>query len=1121
MRFESIELLRYGHFSGQNLIFPRRGYDFHLIVGGNEAGKSTLRQAFRDLLFGIPMNSPMAFLHAGPELALNAVLSGGQGELAMGRRRKRDGGLVDAAGEKLAPEVLGSWLGGVTEAFHERMFGLDHRRLEQGSRAMLQAGDDVDSVLFQAAAGLATLNGVLSALREEAAGLWTPHHSRNRAWYAASDRYKEADKAVRVATVRPNTWMEAQRESRRLDEAFAQARDECAGLRARLRELERLRRLAPLLAQIRECEALLSGDDAGRHGASPLLEAEADILELEETRLRLAGHRSDIDQCESHIGLLREQLGAVLRQLGREAPEEESRPGPGEAPAWLPPRPLRHEISKLLNEGRELRARRQASFSVLQARQAEAEQIRAGIETLPRMVVGRALRRALDAATGAGDVVAGLDALRRKAAQETSDLARRLAALRQPGVPPANSALMAEGGFGAPALDTEPAPTDRTGLGADAGQQAVAWLMRMQPWPAEALMEQVQRRREWRAEADAAGKRVRDAELELRAAQLRAEQFRRSHQAVSRDEVIAARRERDALWESLSAGRAPPGEQAERYASLVLLADVLADRHLAAVDDAARLQALEHECERLEAALQGLSQAQAAAAAELDAYDEQWRAACMQRHLPLMPPAELQGWLPGREAALQAYERLRNTRAELDALNERHDALLRDLQAALNAEDAAWTADAAACPEQSGVDLPLACEAARALLLRADGAAARREALAEQLLRLEPLLPALEQECHRDEAALDDWTRRRQAALQRAGLPQEADDAYVEAAIGLLSDADELLGRLRQRQSERERLEAELRHFTQAIGALAGRLGIVDSQPAMAEEQLRRWLTQLAPLRTAERDREQARRQLAGFNTRLLEEAEGRGRKQVEAELAAVDFSSLGAEAEALGLRLDEAEHQRDRLAVEREQARSALAAISGGDDAAQAEARRQEALADMAEVAERYVRVYAQTRLLEHITERYRERSQGPLLARAGQLFAGLTLGAHEGLVVDGEAAALWARRADGRLVPLEGLSDGTRDQLYLALRLAALELYLDSAQAMPFIADDLFVNYDDGRALAGLRQLAEVSRHTQVIFLTHHEHMAELARANLADQTHIIELHGGGPAGYTGRPT
>jgi len=39
--------------------------------------------------------------------------------------------------------------------------------------------------------------------------------------------------------------------------------------------------------------------------------------------------------------------------------------------------------------------------------------------------------------------------------------------------------------------------------------------------------------------------------------------------------------------------------------------------------------------------------------------------------------------------------------------------------------------------------------------------------------------------------------------------------------------------------------------------------------------------------------------------------------------------------------------------------------------------------------------------------------------------------------------------------------MSDGTVDQLYLALRIAAIEDYIDHAQPMPFIADDLFINF------------------------------------------------------------
>lgn len=1073
MRFESIELLRYGHFSGEQLAFPQREHDFHLIVGGNEAGKSTLRQAFRDLLFGIPMNTPMAFLHAGPELALNAVLAGEPGRLAMGRRRKRDGGLVDEAGEKLPLDALNPWLGGVSDVFYERMFGLDHRRLEQGSRAMLQAGDDVDATLFQAAAGLATLNGVLAGLREEAASLWTPHHSRHRAWYAASDRYKEADKAVKTATVRPTAWADAERECRQMDDAFEMTRAECTQLRFMLRDIERRRRLGPLLVQIRECETVLGQLATIQDEESRLLELEAELLALDETRRRVAAHPAAIAQCESHAGLLREQLSNLLRQLGRQVSTEASASSLDELAAGLPPQPLRHEIIQLLQEGRELRAQRQTSMQAQQARLAEVEEFRARVRDLPEIAVGRALTQALEDATAAGDIGTALDGLKRKAQQEALELDRRLAALRQP----------------------------------EFDDITVAALQAMSPWPAEALVEHVQQRRDLRAEADAADKRVREAGLELSAAQLKVEQFRRSHQAVSRDEVLAARRERDALWENLVAGQESLDAQAESFGSLLKLADLLADRHLEAVDDAARLQTLEHDCERLQVAVQGLQQVHDDAAARLAAFDEQWRADCAQRRLPAMSPAALQGWLPGREAALQADERLQATRSELARLNERHDTLLQRLLEAMRAEAMEQAGENAEALVKVA-SLAEACEKARAWLAQAEKATTRRQALTEQLQRLEPLLPALKEACDRDEAAYENWSARRQAALLRAGLPEDADDAYVESAISLCADADDLWVRLRERQAEQQRLQAELQYFSQDSATLANRLGVTDFQADTASEHVTRWVARLAPLRAAERDREQAKKQLTSLLARLAEEAEGRDRKQVEEELAEVDFSSLAVEAQALSQRLEQAEHRRDELALQREKARAALDAISGGDDAAQAEARKQEALADMAEVAERYVRVYAQHRLLEHITERYRERSQGPLLVRAGQLFAELTLGAYDGLVIDEDGATLWARRVGGRLAPLDGLSDGTRDQLYLALRLAALELYMNSATALPFIADDLFVNYDDGRALAGLRQLAEVSRRTQVIFLTHHAHMVELAQQHLAEQVHVIEL-------------
>jgi uncharacterized protein YhaN len=77
--------------------------------------------------------------------------------------------------------------------------------------------------------------------------------------------------------------------------------------------------------------------------------------------------------------------------------------------------------------------------------------------------------------------------------------------------------------------------------------------------------------------------------------------------------------------------------------------------------------------------------------------------------------------------------------------------------------------------------------------------------------------------------------------------------------------------------------------------------------------------------------------------------------------------------------------------------------------------------------------------------------------------------------------------------------MSDGTADALYLSLRLASLEVHLDSHNPIPLIVDDCLVQFDDDRASAALKILSEMSTLTQVILFTHHQHLLDLAAENL----------------------
>jgi len=68
--------------------------------------------------------------------------------------------------------------------------------------------------------------------------------------------------------------------------------------------------------------------------------------------------------------------------------------------------------------------------------------------------------------------------------------------------------------------------------------------------------------------------------------------------------------------------------------------------------------------------------------------------------------------------------------------------------------------------------------------------------------------------------------------------------------------------------------------------------------------------------------------------------------------------------------------------------------------------------------------------------------------------------------------------------------LSGGTREQLYLAIRLAYARHYCQENEPLPLVMDDVLVNFDDERSDAALEMLIELAQDIQVIFLTcHHD--------------------------------
>jgi uncharacterized protein YhaN len=142
---------------------------------------------------------------------------------------------------------------------------------------------------------------------------------------------------------------------------------------------------------------------------------------------------------------------------------------------------------------------------------------------------------------------------------------------------------------------------------------------------------------------------------------------------------------------------------------------------------------------------------------------------------------------------------------------------------------------------------------------------------------------------------------------------------------------------------------------------------------------------------------------------------------------------------------------------------------------------------------------------------ERYRSRHQDPLVELAGQYFQNLTCGSFSGLAVDFDDAnrrvLRGVRNCSGEHVDVAGMSDGARDQLFFALRLAYIDDHCARLGVCSVILDDVLMAFDDQRAAAALRALFELSKRTQVLLFTHHAHHIELARKTLGAEAFTIQ--------------
>ncbi|MSQ73022.1 MAG: hypothetical protein EXR27_17290 [Betaproteobacteria bacterium] len=1184
MRIARLELLRYGLFSDHSIQLPRAALDFHVLVGPNEAGKSTVRSAILDLLFGMETRSPYNFRHAHSEMRLAALLEHEGGSLDFHRIKARTRTLLAPDGAVLADSALEPFLGATDRQFFDQMFGLDHEKLVAGGNEILSASNDIGQILFQSASGIGSLGAVRDALEAEADGLWARRKSADRTYYQASDELARADAALKQATVRTKDWVAARDALLRVEAQLAQSQANYRSLEENRIRLERIRRVAGGLHTLRDKQQALAAlgevvvlpPDAGRQladaelelakaaqeralfaeqsavaatrlsGMQPderLLGAAADVQALADSRQQVRNHESDIAKRQLEIDGHWRAVEALVRQLGWPAEDK------AQLESRLPGVPLRTAIAGLLKRHGVLEQALSVAEQAVRDKDIELAAIDAQINALPSAGVSDSLPSNMPATL--------------RSNMSASLRSNMPATLRSNMSAPLRSALDAARGLG----DTVALEKRLKAALAKAERELKLAEAGLGKWP---LAQEVLRRIDMASAAEVDALQTRLAALdgaavagagrlaELRASiggmELEIAQYRAAHAPVTLDDLMEARASRDTLWQAMRSGEVLLAQAASDYEIKVRSADGVSDRRHDKAQAVSELQAKLDSLQRFrqQAAEQALRSAENDTARA--ALNSAWAARAAAMGVSGMPLLATGAWREAREKVLRAAEAVADARLALDELARNAAQARAALVAALGDEPA--VADAA-------LDLAALIIAAADALEAASSARVLHAALEKQRQAATLARAVAEDKARAAATALDAWRASWRDNLALAGLDAGAAVGAAEGALELFSSIEAGLAamdalrreRIEAMQRDLDRFARDARSLSAAVAPdlsgqapvavaaeLAARLARAKSERDEQGRLERERAMQMEQAATAQARVDLARAglqpllHLAGVSAndelraaiarseawRALNEALTAARQAVEDGGDGLPLAALEAEWQAADLQeipvvlADIARDtqalllEQNALSAERANALAALSGIAGQDEAARAESMRQDALAKMANAAERYIRVHTAARLLRWAIDRYRETRQGPMLARAGAIFSGLTLGSFRKLAVDfeSEPPALQGERSDGSLVGVEGMSDGTRDQLYLALRLAALELHLGQAQPLPFIADDLFVNYDDARARAGLEALRDLSADTQVLFLSHHDHLLPAVQAVFGKAVNIVRL-------------
>lgn len=1139
MRLRVLNLDLFGHFAGKSYDFGAAGPDtpdFHIIYGPNEAGKTTTMEAYLRLLYGFDAREAYDFQHQRKNLQVSGSFETAQGDLSLTRLPTRNASLTDAHGAPLPEAAIAAHLGGLGADDYRNLLCLDDDTIERGGEEIANSKGDIGRLLFSAAAGVSDLTAVLDGVDADANALFLKRSSKTQMAQLKKE-LAEVTARIKVQDVPASAYRKLRLELAAATGTENEISAERNALMEQLAQIKAQQNALPLLHKLDQLDnALAAMPDYPTHlDTSP-----EDLVQLLSAQNQATHDITRLTQAQDVLKAALAQVDVQPRQRGL-----------GQDLEPLRTLHIRYEsnamdLPRRIRTLAEVKADMQHAAAALGATCAP-EQLVVTQATLSELETARDTMR-----TTAHDLETALAEFTRLSERVT--LAERAVRNDTPADDTAIGEILDR--F---AIDTF-APTYATARQAISSARrdlatAVAALsiggqdFNDVPNGATSVTEI-----ETIAQAhDALTRKITQTTDDLD--QMRADHATLQAQitglhdtgAIIDDAAAqAVRTMRDAAW---NAHRTDMTDAtADRFETALEKTDAAAAQRLAQASDLAQLRQLSQAFAQIAARIAQHEQRQSRLVSEHTDITAQLDTIAKDMGLASAPmPAAFAQWGQRVATAAHSAQHLRVTLQDHAATIAKADRLMAALgqyiaqdtpdfetlvttarqRAKIAADQSAdhkakqQTLDdlraEKAIRQDHNAKLTQAAQAAQARWENLVAKHLQNQIAADRLaLSFEPLRSLREHDTHRSITARQVTSMQEDQAQFIAALGPLAAQHDIPAADPLAAFA--ALGKLaehaRTQDAEGKALcqkiadaADEMASAQQTLNAIAQQVADIGALfpaevPTSSIDDLRQAVAGAHDALSARKDRDEIAAQI----TVQL----GCDIDQARAILDGKTATALDAAAMQTQGDLDAVEQQYREASAARGAAARDLNAVTGDDSIAVLSERKATLELALQDTALRYVSLRAGHMLAQEAIRRYRDKHRSAMMEATQKAFSELTNGAYTALQTQaqGNSESLIAIDASGRAKHAQDMSKGTRFQLYLALRAAAYEQLADQGTCLPFFCDDIFETFDEARTKSACKMMARIGRRGQAIYLTHHQHVVDIARATCGDAVRVHKI-------------